>query len=310
MTTTTSWRLLLLTAIAPMTWGTTYVVSTEWLPPERPLLAATVRALPAGLLLVAVGRQLPRGDWWWRAAVLGALNIGAFFALLFVAADRLPGGVAATLGAVQPLVVVGLSAALLSERVTVRSILAGVVGVLGVALLVLRGSAGLDTVGVLAGLAGAVSMALGVVLSKRWGRPESVSVISYSGWLLAAGGLWLFPLTMSFEAPPVTLTATHVGGFAYLAIINTAVAYCLWLRGIQLLPARNVAYLGLLSPIVATVVGALALGETLTALQSLGLALALGSMVGGQTTPRRLRPVPGSGLTPNAASPVSARQAA
>jgi hypothetical protein len=78
------------TALAPAIWGTTYLVTSELLPPDRPLLAAVVRALPAGILLTALTRQFPRGDWWWRALVLGTLNIGAFFALLFVAAYRLP----------------------------------------------------------------------------------------------------------------------------------------------------------------------------------------------------------------------------
>ena len=103
------------TAVAPVLWGTTYLVTTELLPEGRPLLVAALRALPAGLLLLAVTRRLPSGGWWWRSAVLGALNIGVFFALLFVAAYRLPGGVAATLGAVQPLVVAGLGAALLGQ---------------------------------------------------------------------------------------------------------------------------------------------------------------------------------------------------
>ena len=44
------------TALAPMTWGTTYIVATTWLPPDRPLLAAVGRALPAGLLLLALTR--------------------------------------------------------------------------------------------------------------------------------------------------------------------------------------------------------------------------------------------------------------
>src|SRR5919107_228724 len=108
-------RATLLAAVAPVTWGTTYAVTTEWLPPDRPLLAATVRALPDGLLLVAVGRRLPRGSWWLKAAVLGVLNIGAFFALLFVAAYRLPGGVAAVLGAVQPLTALAFAAVLLPQ---------------------------------------------------------------------------------------------------------------------------------------------------------------------------------------------------
>jgi probable blue pigment (indigoidine) exporter len=47
--------LILVTAIAASLWGTTYLVTTELLPAGRPLLAAVIRALPAGLLLVAVG---------------------------------------------------------------------------------------------------------------------------------------------------------------------------------------------------------------------------------------------------------------
>ena len=75
---------LAVTALAPLAWGSTYAVTTQLLPPDRPLLAATLRALPAGLLLLLATRKLPRGSWWWRAAVLGALNIGVFFALLFL----------------------------------------------------------------------------------------------------------------------------------------------------------------------------------------------------------------------------------
>ena len=78
-------------AVAPIVWGTTYAVTTELLPVGRPLLAGALRALPAGLVLLAIGRRLPEGVWWWRSAVLGTLNIGAFFALLFVAAGRLDG---------------------------------------------------------------------------------------------------------------------------------------------------------------------------------------------------------------------------
>jgi probable blue pigment (indigoidine) exporter len=57
-----------------------------------------VRALPAGLALLALRWQLPSGVWWWRIGVLGMLNIGLFFPLLFVAAERVPGGVGGVVG--------------------------------------------------------------------------------------------------------------------------------------------------------------------------------------------------------------------
>ena len=106
------WRASLRTALTPAVWGTTYIVATEMLPAGRPLLAAAVRALPIGIAFMLTRRCLPVGMWWWRATVLGMLNIGAFFALLFVAAFRLPGGVAATAGALQPLVAAAIASLL------------------------------------------------------------------------------------------------------------------------------------------------------------------------------------------------------
>ncbi|WP_326820052.1 EamA family transporter [Streptosporangium sp. NBC_01756] len=280
--------IVLVTALAPAIWGTTYLVTTEFLPPDRPLLAGVVRALPAGLLLVALTRRLPRGVWWWRASVLGALNIGAFFALLFVAAYRLPGGVAATLGALQPLLVAGLAAGLLGERLTLRTTLAALAGVAGVSLLVLRADARLDGLGVAAAVGGAVVMATGVVLSKRWTSPAPL--LATTGWQLVAGGLLLLPVALLVEGPPpATLSAANLAGYGYLAIVGAALAYTLWFRGIRALSPTGVTFLGLLSPLVATALGWLALGQELTPAQVLGGLVVLAALVVAQTS-RRARP--------------------
>ncbi|WP_063838232.1 EamA family transporter [Saccharothrix sp. ST-888] len=278
----TSTRTIALTALAPLSWGSTYFVTSEYLPAERPFLAATLRALPAGLVLLAVGGKLPRGSWWWRAAVLGALNIGVFFALLFIAAYRLPGGVAAVLGSAQPLVATGLAVLLLGERPGRRAVVAGVAGVLGVSLVVLRSTARLDTIGILAGLAGAACMAAGTVLTKRWGRPEGVGPLILTGWQLTAGGLMLLPVALLAEGAPPALTGTNLLGYGYLAVLNTALAYWLWFRGIGRLPATSVAFLGLLSPLSAAAIGWIALDQSLTAIQLLGMAVAFGSTLLGQ----------------------------
>ncbi|MGW2396264.1 EamA family transporter [Kitasatospora sp. NPDC001664] len=269
---------LLLTALAPAVWGSTYLVTTELLPPGRPLLAAVLRALPAGLLLVAVTRQLPKGSWWWKAMVLGTLNIGLFLALLFVSAYRLPGGVAATVGSVQPLLVAGLSVALLGQRFTLRTLLSAVVGIAGVALLVLRADAELDAVGVAAALGGAAVMATGVVLSKRWTSPAPL--LATTGWQLVAGGLLLVPVALFVEGPPPpSLTDRNLLGYAYLGLIGAAVAYVLWFRGIKVLSPNEVTFLGLLSPLVAALLGWIVLGQSLAPAQLLGAALALGAVV-------------------------------
>jgi probable blue pigment (indigoidine) exporter len=269
---------LLMTAITPMVWGTSYIVATELMPADRPLLTATLRALPVGLVLSAAGRTLPTGTWWWRTAILGTLNIGAFFAWLFIAAYRLPGGVAATAGAVQPLVAAGLAAWLLGERFTTRTATAGGIGVFGVGMLVLGPEATLDPFGVGAALAGTLSMALGVVLTKKWGRPRGVGLLTATGWQLLTGGLLLAPLALLVEGPPPHFVLDNWIGFGWLAIIGTGVAYSLWFRGIERLPIGSITFLGLLSPLVATLIGWAVLHQTLTALQLLGAAMIMAAV--------------------------------
>ncbi|MGH3503804.1 MAG: EamA family transporter [Nocardioidaceae bacterium] len=280
-----------LTAIAPLSWGTTYLVTTQWLPPDRPLLSGALRALPAGLLVIAVTRRLPHGHWWWRAAALGVLNIGAFFALLFAAAYRLPGGVAATLGATSPLAVAALAMLLLGERPTRWRLGWAIIGVAGVAMMVLRPGAHLDLLGVLAGLGGTASMSTGIVLTRRWGNP--VGPVAFAGWQLAAGGLFLLPLALLVEGPPPHLPLPAIGGYAWLGLIGALLAYTLWFRGIGTIPVTAVSFLTLLSPVVATTLGWAVLGEGLNATQAAGFALALVSVVAAQTPPhRRRRPAP------------------
>ena len=278
---------LAVTALAPMTWGTTYLVTTELLPHDRPLLVGTLRALPAGVLLLAVTRRLPTGAWWWRAGVLGVLNIGAFFALLFVAAGRLAGGVAATLGAVQPLIGAVLAAAVLGERLHRRSVVAGVLGVAGVSMIVLQPGARLDAVGVAAGLAGAACMATGVTLTKRW-RPD-VPLLAFTAWQLLVGGAVLAVAALVVEGPPPALSGTNVAGFAWLSVVGTAGAYSLWFRGIGRLPVADVTLLGLLSPLVAVVAGGLVLGQRLGSLQVAGIVVVLAALRLGQRLPAAAR---------------------
>ncbi len=279
----------LLTALAPLFWGTTYIITTELLPDDRPLLVATMRALPVGLLLILSYRRLPQGVWWWRSFVLGGLNIGLFFALLFVATYRLPGGVAATVGAIQPLVVLLLSWPLFGQRPLPVVTLTAALGLIGVGMLVLGPTAQLDWVGVTAAVGGTLAMASGIVLTKHWGRP--VPLLLFTGWQLTAGGLVLAPLAWFFEGTLPTLTMRHMAGFTWLALINTGLAYALWFRGIEQLRAWQVSFLGLLSPVVAVLVGFLLLGQTLSPLQLTGTLLTFAAIVAAQKL-STVRPAP------------------
>lgn len=284
---------IVLTGLAPAVWGTTYAVTSQFLPSGHPLFAALLRSLPVGLLAVAITRTLPRGSWWWKAGVLGVLNIGAFFPLLFIAAERLPGGVAATLGAAQPLAVAGLAVAVLRERPSWWRLGWGAAGLVGVSLVVLSPRAGLDGPGIVAGLVGTTSVAFGLVLTKRWGAPAGVGPMAFAGWLLTAGGLVLAPLTAIVEGPPPAVDAGGVAGYLWLGTVGGLIAYTLWFRGLRHLPVSATALLVLLSPLVAALIGVLALGETFTPAQLLGFTLALTALLAGQfarNTPRSPRP--------------------
>lgn len=279
-TRTTPWIDALVTGIGPVIWGSTYIVTTELLPPDRPFTAALLRTLPAGLLLVLWCRRWPAwGDWtgWRRLLVLAALNIGVFQALLFVAAYRLPGGVAAVVGAIGPLVVMGLTWALDHRRPPAVALAAGGMGVLGMAALLLSPGSRWDMVGVAAALAGTLCMAAGTFWSRRW--RSDLPVLAFTGWQLLAGGLMLAPVAWAVDPALPTLTATHIGGYLYLSLAGALLAYALWFRGIARLPSVAVSSLGLLSPVTAVLLGWLLLGQAMTGVALVGMCVVLGSIL-------------------------------
>ena len=259
------WLDALTTAIGPVIWGSTYIVTTELLPPDRPFTAALLRTLPAGLLLVLWCRRGPAwgdGVGWLRLLVLASLNIGAFQALLFVAAYRLPGGVAAVVGAVGPLVVMGLTWTLDHRRPPALALVAGVLGVMGMAALLLSPGARWDMVGVAAALVGTLCMAAGTFWSRRW--RSDLPVLAFTGWQLLAGGVMLAPVAWAVDPPLPALTASHIAGYLYLSLAGALVAYALWFRGIARLPSVAVSSLGLLSPVTAVLLGWVLLGQAMT----------------------------------------------
>jgi probable blue pigment (indigoidine) exporter len=278
--------LTLTTAIAPALWGTTYITTTALLPAHHPLFTATMRSLPVGVLIVLYTREIPRGSWWWRSAITGLLNIGLCFPLLFIGVYRLPGGVAATIGSIQPLLVALLGWPLLALRPARATLVASFMGILGVGLLVLGGAVHLDAIGLAASAGAAVTVSTGTVLTKRWGQPAGATVLAYTGWQLTAGGLLLTPLMFAFEGPPSTFTPHNALGYLYLCLFGTALAYTLWFRGVGRLSASSVTFLNLLIPIVASVAGLVVYHQTYTVVQLAGIAVIVMSIVSAQRTDR------------------------
>lgn len=268
---------LIMGALAPVIWGTTYVVTTALLPAGRPLLAGAMRALPVGLLLALILRELPPRGWWWRLVVLGFLNIGLTFALIFVSAYRLPGGVAATLGAFQPMIVAFMGWLLLSERQSGKFFVSASVGVLGVGMLVLKSEAKLDAVGVAAAIGATVCVAIGFTLMKRWGRP--MPLMAFTAWQLVFGGAFLSVMALLLEGLPERFTFGNLAGAAYLGLAGTGLAYAVYFRAMECASPTIVSTLNLLSPVTATLLGFLVLGQSLSATQLLGGLMVIASVM-------------------------------
>ncbi|WP_421906686.1 EamA family transporter [Mameliella sp.] len=288
---------VLLTALAPAIWGSTYIVTTEALPDGYPVTLAALRALPAGLLLLAITRCLPPRTWLGRSFLLGSFNFAVFWVLLFVAAYRLPGGVAATLGAVQTMIVILMARGWLGTPIRAGAVAASAAGVVGVALLLIGPEARLDPVGVAAGLGGAASMAAGTVLSRKWQPP--VSALSFTAWQLTAGGVILLPLALIVEPPLPPLTATNLAGLTWLGLIGAAATYAIWFRGVARIEPGAISMLSLMSPLTAVILGWAWLGQALTPVQAVGAVVVLGSVRAGQRA-NRPRAAPLAGPIPAA----------
>ncbi|MGN2427392.1 EamA family transporter [Klebsiella electrica] len=268
---------LLLTALAPAIWGTTYIVTSQFLPPDRPFIAALLRVLPAGIALLIWCRRFPLRNEWWKLIVTGILNIGAFQALLFIAAYRLPGGLAAVIGAIQPLLVMMLAWCVDRQRSPWVAVLSAVAGIIGMALLLLSPHTVLDPLGIMAAFSGAVSMALGTWLSRRWAI--SLPVVALTGWQLLTGGVVLAPVAWLVDPPLQGVTLTQAAGYLWLCVAGAMIAYGLWFRGISRLPSVAVSALSLLSPVTAVLLGWIFLGQKIEGVALVGLIVVLLSVL-------------------------------
>jgi probable blue pigment (indigoidine) exporter len=216
---------------------------------------------------------------------LALFNFGCFFPLLAVAIYRLPGGVAAAFGGLQPLLVAAITFAASRRRPRRVELTVGAVAAAGVALVALRPGASVDTVGVLAAIGANISFAAGVVATKRLPTPSHR--LAATGWQLAVGGAFLAPLTLVVEGPPPPLAPADVAGFTYLGLVGTALAFTLWFSGIRRLGPAAPPLLGLAAPVTGAAMGWIVLGQSLGPSQLVGFVITLGAVGYGAVTASR-----------------------
>ncbi|HBQ1732074.1 TPA: EamA family transporter [Klebsiella pneumoniae] len=246
---------LLLTALAPAIWGTTYIVTSQFLPPDRPFIAALLRVLPAGIALLIWSRRFPQRGEWAKLIVTGILNIGA----------------------IQPLLVMLLAWCVDRQRSPWLAVFSAIAGILGMAMLLLSPHTVLDPLGIGAAFLGAISMALGTWLSRRWAL--SLPIVALTGWQLTIGGVVLAPVALIVDPPLHQVTVLQAAGYLWLCLAGAMLAYGLWFRGIGRLSPVAVSAMSLLSPVTAVVLGWIFLGQKIQGMALMGLIVVLASVL-------------------------------
>jgi len=253
-------------------WGLSFLAIEVGLRSLEPVLFAAFRYGIAAVLLL--GLALARRDDWrpaGRPDVSAILGGGVFLvagnALLFLGQQTVPSGVAAIMQSLVPVLTSLWALALLpEERVSAVGGAGILLGFVGVGLIVRPDPANLlgsDVVGRLLVLGQAASVALGGVIIQRAG--PTLDRAALSGWSMAVGGALLFVLSNAI-GEPFALPATGPGWAAvvYLGVFATALAFLIYYTLLDVRGALETSLVAYLVPVVATVVGIAALGESVT----------------------------------------------
>ncbi|MEO3823825.1 DMT family transporter [Actinomadura sp. B10D3] len=255
-----------------------------------PLQAVWMRIAVAALVLVPVaavwrGRAAARGlrPHLRALAVYGLTGVAGCQACYFVAASRLPVGVAILLEFSGPVIVLGWLR--LVRRAPVhRTAAAGVaIAMAGLALVVqVWTGLSLDPVGLAAGLGAAACQASYFLIVDRLTGKVDPLVITTAGSVVAAAALaglaapWALPWDVLGAAVPVGgHTAPGWTLVAWIGIVSTVVAYLTGVAGLQRLSAQVGGAICYTEAVAAALIAWAALGERLTAVQMLGGAVVL-----------------------------------
>ncbi|HHF3197056.1 DMT family transporter [Vibrio sp. CCB-PB317] len=273
---------ILLAMIPAFFWGTTYAVTQFTLPDWPPVLLGALRALPAGLLLLAIKPSSPKKSEWKVLLVLGTINIACFFGLIFVMALTLPSAISGV-GMVSVPVF-----AMLFGWVVYKRQPSAIQAISGATLIALAwflfdpSSISLNPMGLLAMISAIMCIVVGSSVTKSLGtKMHWWTVLT---WQLILGGVIMSVATsvlaINNPEPYVTaiqnLSMTNTLGLLWVIILNTALGYGMYVWLLQRMSVVDFTFGGIANPVAGIVSGLLLLGETFTPLQ---YSLMLGMIV-------------------------------
>jgi drug/metabolite transporter (DMT)-like permease len=259
-------------------WGSTYVgikVAVESIPA---FLMGSGRFLLAGLLLL--GWSLAREG---RSAlrvtrvqfrdsfVVGALLLGGGMGMVALGEQTVPAGITALIIALMPLWVAVLGRIIFGER-TSRLVLVGIVlGLAGVVILVAPtgvGALALSAGGIAAVMVSPISWASGSLYSSHRARLPRLPLVATAMQMFCGAAVLGVLALATGEVSHFSLSAVSDRSwlaFAYLVTAGSGIGYTTYVWMLRVAPLPKIATYAYVNPIVAFVLGAILLGETITA---------------------------------------------
>lgn len=244
-----------------------------------PLLFGGLRALIGGGVLLGLTialRQplLPPRKAWGGVLALALTATTLAFGGMFLSPGRTGAGIASVLGNIQPLILVGLAAAFLGERMTPRRWITGALGLAGVILISLQalsGPGGVAVSGAALALMASAGAAIGSVIFKR--MRVVTGLLAITAWQLIVGSLPLFAVSAIVERRvPVIWSVQFVGILLFLALVGTAFVTAMWYWLVQRGELSRLAVFLFLVPVFGLAIAAL-FGERVSLLEGAGLLL-------------------------------------
>ncbi|SFS15765.1 Permease of the drug/metabolite transporter (DMT) superfamily [Granulicella pectinivorans] len=293
---TPRWQILLAFGIIYFVWGSTFLAIRVGVHEVPPFLFAALRFLAAGAVLFgwmrARGEAIPTPRQWASVCLMAILIFVCDYGFLFWAERRIPSGIAAVMMATIP-AFMSLSeiAILRTQRLTARLIVALVIGLAGVAVLMLPslhlGDAPIDRPGALACLFGAVCWSVASALSRKLPLPPSKPM--NSGAQMLVGGIFLTitaALLGELRGFHPTAVSTHAWlALLYLIVPGSIIGFTAYVWLLHHFSPTKVGTYAYVNPVVAVILGYFAGGEALGPRTILGTICVLASVLVITTAP-------------------------
>ena len=260
--------ILLLVALT-ITWGVNWPMMKLALQGVQPWAFRSICLMVGGSALLVLTRmsgastRLPKGRLL-PLALVSVFNITAWHLLSAYALLNTGSGRAAIIGYTMPLWAAPLSVLLLGARLTLRQMLALLLGMAALVLLIGQDLAVVGSAPLGAGLmaTAALSWAIGTVLVKKFAW-DGMPVMALTGWQQLIGGLPIVVGWWLLEPVPdlAALSLPSALGLAYAVLVAMIFCQTAFFKLVTLLPAHVAAISVLAVPAVGVISSAWLLGE-------------------------------------------------